>query len=162
MPEFAHSWTVDPHTSDLLGAAGTVAALGLLLSPAPVFLRVLRARDTGDVPGLPYVLTLAQCLLWTLYCSWTPGRTLPLLTNAFGVVCEAVYVLLFARFSHGDVRRSFLRLCAVVGACVLVFSVYVTTAIPAGQHRASVTGFVTDCVNISSASLLRYAGTLSL
>ena len=148
MPEFAHSWKVDPHTSDLLGAVGTVAALGLMLSPVPIFRRVVRSRDTGDVPGLPYVLTLAQCTLWTLYCSWTPGRTLPLLTNAFGIVCETVYVCLFARFSSGDVRKSFLRLCCVVCALVLIFSVWVTTTFT-GTRRANIAGAVTDCVNIS-------------
>ena len=139
MPEFAHSWTIDPHVSDLLGVAGTLAALGMLLSPVPVFRQILRKRDTGAVPGLPYLLTLAQCSLWTMYCSWTPGRAAPLLTNAFGVLCEAVYVALFLLYARGDVRSAFARLCAGVAFLVLVFVVWVLTAV-AQPKRAGVTG----------------------
>jgi len=91
-------------------------------------------------------------VLWTLYCRWTPGRTAPLLTNAFGVACEAVYCALFAKHARGDVRTAFLRVCGAASAFVFTFALFVTSVV-AKERRAGVTGFVTDVVVRECGSL---------
>ena len=44
---------------------------------------------------LPYVVGICCCSLVTAYTLITPGRALPLITNAFGIFCHACYCATF-------------------------------------------------------------------
>lgn len=45
------------------GVSGNVIALFLFLSPVVTFWRIIRKRSTEDFSGVPYNMTLLNCLL---------------------------------------------------------------------------------------------------
>ena len=89
MPQFSHAWVINPRVSGVLGAAGTLTAIVLFLSPLPMFRKIRKANDTLGFSGTPYLVANVQCFAWCIYCSLTPGRGAPLATNAIGIAFEA-------------------------------------------------------------------------
>lgn len=51
--------------------------------------------STEEYESLPYICTLLNSSLWTYYGLIKPGEYLIATINGFGVVVEAVYVILF-------------------------------------------------------------------
>lgn len=146
MPQFSHAWVINPRVSGVLGAAGTLTAIVLFLSPLPMFRKIRKANDTLGFSGTPYLVANVQCFAWCIYCSLTPGRGAPLATNAIGIAFEArarcrvscsrlappdwhlqsVYCFAFLYYARDQVRRSYARLCgaSVVGCIALLVLVF--------------------------------------
>ena len=150
MPGLPHSWVIRPGISGVLGAIGTATALVVFLSPVPMFHRIRKAGDTLGFSGTPYLVTNVQCFAWVIYCSMTPGRQSPLLTNAIGMGFETVYCALFLFYAHGDVRGAYLRLLAFSTAGCLAFLALVYAVSP--PNRAQFVGYVAMVLNIISYS----------
>jgi len=47
----------------IFGISGNVIAFFLFLSPVPTFWRIIKRRSTEDFSGVPYNMTLLNCLL---------------------------------------------------------------------------------------------------
>nr|ACG28388.1 seven-transmembrane-domain protein 1 [Zea mays] len=79
------------------GVSGNVIALFLFLSPVPTFWRIIRRKSTEDFSGVPYSMTLLNCLLsaWYGLPFVSPNNMLVSTINGAGAAIEAVYVVIF-------------------------------------------------------------------
>ncbi|CAN6355113.1 unnamed protein product [Urochloa humidicola] len=106
----------------IFGIAGNVIALFLFLSPVPTFWRIIRRRSTEDFSGVPYNMTLLNCLLsaWYGLPFVSPNNMLVSTINGAGAAIEAVYVVIFLVFASR--RRTRLRMLGLASAVAAVFA----------------------------------------
>jgi hypothetical protein len=98
------------HLPNLGHALRTHAALRARFSLVRrrTFRRIAARGNTEDFSGTPYVVASTQCAAWLLYCSITPGRTAPGVTNGLGFVIEVggkKALRLSSRVAQGGTRE---------------------------------------------------------
>ncbi|XP_074573666.1 bidirectional sugar transporter SWEET1b-like [Curcuma longa] len=106
----------------LFGIFGNAAALFLFLSPVVTFQRIIRSRSTEDFSGVPYNMTLLNCLLsaWYGLPFVSPDNILVSTINGAGAAIEAVYVVVFLVFaSKPSIRAHTAALLAAVAVISL-------------------------------------------
>lgn len=98
------------------GIFGNVTALFLFLSPIITFRRVIRNKTTEDFSGVPYNMTLLNCLLsaWYGLPFVSPNNLLVSTINGIGAFIEAIYVLIFLIYAPRKLRYRMLGLLAIV------------------------------------------------
>ncbi|KAL1207994.1 Bidirectional sugar transporter SWEET1 [Cardamine amara subsp. amara] len=76
---------------------GNATALFLFLAPSITFKRVIKNKSTEQFSGIPYPMTLLNCLLsaWYGLPFVSKDNTLVSTINGTGAVIETVYVLIF-------------------------------------------------------------------
>ncbi|GFQ02372.1 bidirectional sugar transporter sweet1, partial [Phtheirospermum japonicum] len=110
----------------LLNRTGNAFALFLFLAPLITFKRILKERSTEQFSGIPYVMTLLNCLLsaWYGLPFVSPNNMLVSTINGTGAAIESVYVLIFLVFAPKKEKVKILGLLiivlAVFGAVALV------------------------------------------
>ncbi|KAG6506763.1 hypothetical protein ZIOFF_032092 [Zingiber officinale] len=113
-PSSACSWTAQEQS--LLFSLPTVWSV--------TFLRIIRSRSTEDFSGVPYNMTLLNCLLsaWYGLPFVSPDNILVSTVNGAGAAIEAVYVVIFLVFaSKPSVRaHTAVLLAAVLSAFAAV------------------------------------------
>lgn len=77
------------------------------------FWRIVRSRSTEEFESFPYVCTLLNSSLWTYYGIIKAGAYLVATVNGFGVVAEAVYIVLFLVYAP---QKSKVRTVFIVSA----------------------------------------------
>nr|GMC47256.1 bidirectional sugar transporter SWEET1-like [Ipomoea batatas] len=102
------------HTT--FGVFGNITGLFLFLAPVITFKRVIKKRSTEEFSGIPYVMTLLNCLLSTWYGLplISPNNTLVSIINGTGAGLEAIYVLIFLIFAPKREKAKISGLLAVV------------------------------------------------
>ncbi|XP_030474847.2 bidirectional sugar transporter SWEET1-like [Syzygium oleosum] len=104
-----------------VGIFGNVTALLMYLAPTITFRRIVRSRSTEQFSGVPYVITLLNCLL---YCWYglpfvSPNNLLLSTITGIGAVIEFTYVLVFVIYAPKKERTKILVLVALA---VAIFS----------------------------------------
>ncbi|KAA3485065.1 bidirectional sugar transporter SWEET1 [Gossypium australe] len=81
----------------VFGVFGNATALFLFLSPTITFKRVIRSKSTEQFSGIPYVMTLLNCLLsaWYGLPFVSKNNILVSTINGTGAAIESIYVLIF-------------------------------------------------------------------
>nr|ACU21325.1 unknown [Glycine max] len=81
----------------LFGIFGNASALFLFLAPVITFKRIIKNRSTEKFSGIPYVMTLLNCLLsaWYGLPFVSPHNILVSTVNGTGSFIEIIYVLIF-------------------------------------------------------------------
>jgi len=132
---------------------------------------VRREADVSKFSEIPYVIGLACSSLVTAYALLTPGRTLPMITNAFGAACYSFYCTIF--IIHTNNPRDFVRVRRrVVGTLfgitsVILFGVFfaasVFPSLPIWLSNVTASP-ATDFVGVASSFLTaaNYASPLSV
>ncbi|CAD6333760.1 unnamed protein product [Miscanthus lutarioriparius] len=144
----------------IFGISGNVIALFLFLSPVPTFWRIIRRRSTEDFSGVPYNMTLLNCLLsaWYGLPFVSPNNILVSTINGAGAAIEAVYVVIFLVFA--STPRTRLRMLGLASAVAAVFAAVALVSMLAlhhGQGRKLMCGLAaTVC------SICMYASPLSI
>ena len=112
----------------LLGWFGAAGAWLLFLSPVQTMILIWRKRDVQQFSEVPYIVSMANCLLWILYSVVTPGRLQPLVTNIGGLCLQMVYCFIFVRCSRGTVGKKIRTrlLATVMGLAVIGCFVFVS------------------------------------
>ncbi|CAL9131422.1 unnamed protein product [Musa acuminata var. zebrina] len=144
----------------VFGIFGNATALFLFLSPLVTFQRIIRKRSTEDFSGVPYTMTLLNCLLsaWYGLPFVSPNNLLVSTINGAGSVIEAVYVLIFLVFAPKKERA---RVAALFTFVLSVFSVIALVSLLAlrGQRRKIFCGFAAAifsiCMYASPLSIMR-------
>ncbi|KAL5232034.1 hypothetical protein ABZP36_030810 [Zizania latifolia] len=143
----------------LFGISGNVIALFLFLSPVPTFWRIIRRKSTEDFSGVPYNMTLINCLLsaWYGLPFVSPNNMLVSTINGAGVVIETAYVVVFVIFASSKKTR--LRMLGLAAAVAAVFAVVALVSMLAlhGQGRKLFCG-----VAATVCSICMYASPLSI
>ena len=80
---------------------------------------------------VPYVVGVACCSFVTAYAFYTPGRELPMVTNAFGAVCHGCYCAVF--LANAKDPRDYARIRRrAVGALAAAVAVIIFGVLAAG------------------------------
>ncbi|XP_038984247.1 bidirectional sugar transporter SWEET1a-like [Phoenix dactylifera] len=144
----------------LFGIFGNATALFLFLSPIVTFRRIIKKKLIEDFSGVPYNMTLLNCLLsaWYGLPFVSPNNILVSTINGAGAVIEAVYVVVFIIYAPQKVRSKMLGLFALVVA-VFAAVALVSLLILHGQTRRLFCGFAAAifsfCMYASPLSVMR-------
>ncbi|KAK7385064.1 hypothetical protein VNO78_30771 [Psophocarpus tetragonolobus] len=142
----------------LFGIFGNASGLFLFLAPIITFKRIIMNKSTEDFSGVPYPMTLLNCLLSTWYGLpfVSPNNILVSIINGIGSVIELIYVLIFITFAPKKERNKVLGLFAFV---VAVFSIVVLVSLLAlhGNARKLFSGFAAAIF-----SIIMYGSPLSI
>ncbi|XP_010260494.1 PREDICTED: bidirectional sugar transporter SWEET1-like [Nelumbo nucifera] len=141
-----------------IGVFGNAVALFLFLAPAITFRRIVKSRSTEKFSGIPYVMTLLNCLLsaWYGLPFVSPHNILVSTINGAGTVIESLYVLIFLIYAPKKERTKILALLTFVLA---VFSAVVVVSLCAlhGNRRKLLCGLAATIF-----SIVMYASPLSI
>lgn len=154
-------------TGEILGYVGMVGALAMFASPLPTIRRILIEKTVSDFSEVPYILSTCNCALWVSYTIITPGRVMPLITNALGLIAELVYCLIFILYSEGEVHR---RITTRIGGVslflttVVIFAYVVLPALNIAGFLSNGDSAATDFLGILSSTFntLMYGSPLSV
>ncbi|XP_062227582.1 bidirectional sugar transporter SWEET1a-like [Phragmites australis] len=142
------------------GVSGNVIALFLFLSPVVTFWRIIRKRSTEDFSGVPYNMTLLNCLLsaWYGLPFVSPNNILVTTINGTGSAIEVIYVVIFLIFAE---RRTRLRMLGLLGIVTSIFTTVVLVSLLAlhGNGRKVFCGLAATifsiCMYASPLSIMR-------
>ncbi|XP_019054877.1 PREDICTED: bidirectional sugar transporter SWEET1-like isoform X2 [Nelumbo nucifera] len=142
----------------LFGIFGNATGLFLFLSPTITFRRIIKSRSTEQFSGVPYVMTLLNCLLSTWYGLpfVSPHNILVSVINGAGSAIESVYVMIFLIFAS---KKEKVRVMGLLFLVLTIFSVVVLVSLFAlhGNARKLFSGFAA-----SIFSIIMYASPLSV
>lgn len=108
----------------IFGWLGAVSSWILFLSPLSTFARVLKEKSVSHFDHLPYVVSVANCLLWVSYGVVTPNRLQPLVTNAVGGVLELAYCAIYITYTKKSGCVSHLSLSFACVAVIDIFAIF--------------------------------------
>lgn len=120
----------------VFGVFGNASALFLFLAPAITFRRILKSKSTENFSGVPYVMTLLNCLLsgWYGLPFVSPHNILVSTINLTGAAIEIIYVVLFIIYAPRNGRK---KIVFLFGLVAMVFSTVVLVSLLAlhGQKK---------------------------
>ncbi|KAJ4964804.1 hypothetical protein NE237_016653 [Protea cynaroides] len=142
----------------LFGILGNTTALFLYLAPTITFRRIIRSKSTEEFSGIPYVMTLLNCLLATWYgLPFVSSNNILLSTvNGTGAVIESIYVMMFIIYAPKKVKAKILLLFTLVLAFFAVIALVSIVALD-GHARTLFCGFAS-----SIFSIVMYASPLAV
>ncbi|XP_077213562.1 nodulin MtN3 family protein [Tasmannia lanceolata] len=143
-----------------IGIFGNATALFLFLAPIITFRRIIQSKSTEKFSGVPYVMTLLNCLLsaWYGLPFVSPHNLLVSTINGTGAGIEFVYVVIFLIYAPKNVRGKILGLLVLV---LMVFSAVALVSLLALHHqkRKIFCGFAATifsiCMYASPLSIMR-------
>lgn len=144
----------------LFGIFGNATALFLFLSPILTFWRIIKNKSTEDFSGIPYNMTLLNCLLsaWYGLPFVSPNNVLVSTINGTGAAIEAVYVVIFIIYAPRKVRTKMLALFALVSTVFAAVALVSLLALRR-QARKLFCGFAAAifsiCMYASPLSIMR-------
>lgn len=142
----------------VFGIFGNATALFLFLAPAITFKRIIKSRSTEEFSGIPYVMTLLNCLLsaWYGLPFVSPNNLLVSTINGTGAAIEFVYVVIFLIFAPRKEKAKILGLLTFV---LTVFAAVALVSLLAlhGNKRKLFCG-----VAATVFSIIMYASPLSI
>uniref|UniRef100_A0A6N2LU97 Bidirectional sugar transporter SWEET n=1 Tax=Salix viminalis TaxID=40686 RepID=A0A6N2LU97_SALVM len=100
----------------LFGVFGNATALFLFLAPTITFKRIIRSKSTEQFSGIPYVMTLLNCLLsaWYGLPFVSKNNILVSTINGAGSVIETIYVVVFIIYAAKKEKGKILGLLTLV------------------------------------------------
>ncbi|KAH6782580.1 Nodulin MtN3 family protein [Perilla frutescens var. frutescens] len=109
----------------VMGIFGNAFALFLFLAPLITFKRIVKKRSTEQFSGVPYVMTLLNCLLsaWYGMPFVSPNNLLVSTINGTGALIESVYVIIFLIFAPKKEKSK------ILGMFMLVLAVFATVVL---------------------------------
>ncbi|GKU90567.1 hypothetical protein SLEP1_g4549 [Rubroshorea leprosula] len=142
----------------IFGVFGYATGLFLFLSPTITFKRIIKSKSTEQFSGIPYVMTLLNCLLSAWYgLPFISKDNIPVTAiNGTGAAIEAIYVLIFIIYAPKKEKAKISGLFAFI---LTAFSAVVLVSILAlhGSTRKLFCGLAATIF-----SILMYASPLSI
>lgn len=142
----------------LFGLLGNASGLFLFLAPTITFKRVIANKSTEKFSGIPYIMTLLNCLLsaWYGLPFVSPHNILVTIINGTGALIETAYVFIFIFYAPKKEKGKILGLFVFV---VLVFGGVVLVSLFAlhGNSRKLFCGFAATIF-----SIIMYGSPLSI
>ncbi|XP_051139812.1 bidirectional sugar transporter SWEET1-like [Andrographis paniculata] len=133
----------------VFGIFGNVSALFLFLAPVITFKRIVMNRSTEQFSGIPYVMTLLNCLLsaWYGMPFVSPNNVLVSTINGTGAAIEIIYVMIFLVFAPRKEKGKILGLLSLVLA-VFAIVVFVSLFALHGNGRKFFCGLAATIFSI--------------
>ncbi|CAK7346847.1 unnamed protein product [Dovyalis caffra] len=109
----------------LFGVFGNATALFLFLAPTITFKRIIKSKSTEQFSGIPYVMTLLNCLLsaWYGLPFVSKNNILVSTVNGAGSVIEIIYVLIFIIYAPKKEKAK------ILGLLTLVLTIFAVVAL---------------------------------
>ncbi|KAK7393832.1 hypothetical protein VNO78_22396 [Psophocarpus tetragonolobus] len=138
---------------------GNIISACLFLSPVGTFVGIWKKGSVEEYSVVPYLATLINCMVWTLYGlpMVHPNSSLVLTINSAGCVVELIYIILFFFFSDRPQRLK-LFLCLFLELIfIAVLSLFTFTFLHSFNNRSALVGTICILFNIAM-----YASPLSV
>ncbi|XP_018730924.2 bidirectional sugar transporter SWEET1 [Eucalyptus grandis] len=142
----------------LCGILGNVVSLLLFLAPMTTFKRIIRNQSTEQFSGVPYMVTLLSCSLYTWYGLpfMSPDNLLLLIISVIGVVIELTYVWIFITYAPKKEWANIMVLSGLALILILTFALVSPFALHS-KTRKLFCGIMLDIF-----STITYASPLSI
>lgn len=131
-----------------IGVIGNIISVLLFLSPISTFWRIVKHGSTEEYESLPYICTLLNSSLWTYYGLIKPGEFLIATINGFGVLVEAVYVILFLIYAPKYIKAKTTILAGILNVGFFGMAILATQLALEGEARMNAIGVVGAGLNI--------------
>ncbi|KAF3448742.1 hypothetical protein FNV43_RR09455 [Rhamnella rubrinervis] len=143
----------------VVGIIGNIISFFLFISPAPTFVGIWKKGSVEQYSPAPYLATLANCMVWTLFGlpMVHPDSILVSTINGTGTAIEFAYITLF--FIHSD-KKNRLKVIAVV-TLELIFFALLTLLVLTLAHTYSTRSMVVGMVCILF-NVMMYASPLTV
>ncbi|GFQ02373.1 bidirectional sugar transporter sweet1 [Phtheirospermum japonicum] len=128
----------------VFGIFGNAFALFLYLAPVVTFKRIVKKRSTEQFSGIPYVMTLLNCLIssWYGLPFVSPNNLLLSTINVTGAAVQSTFVMIFLIFAQRKEKGNILLLLTIVLAFFATV-VFVSLFAFHGNGRTLFCGIVT-------------------
>ncbi|KAM5571226.1 hypothetical protein ABKV19_011707 [Rosa sericea] len=143
----------------VVGIIGNLISFFLFLSPVPTFVRIWKKGSVEQYSPVPYLATLINCMVWTLYGLPIvhPDSTLVWTINGSGTVIEVVYIILYLIYSDKKKRLMVVLVVAVEIIFIGVLTALVLTLAHTHTKRSLIVGIISIAFNI-----MMYAAPLTV
>lgn len=142
----------------IFGVFGNATGLFLFLAPTITFKRIISSKSTEQFSGIPYVMTLLNCLLsaWYGLPFVSQNNILVSIINGTGAAIEAIYVLIFIIYAP---KKEKAKIFGLFAAVLTVFSAVALVSVLAlhGSNRKLLCGLAATVF-----SIIMYASPLSI
>lgn len=144
----------------ILGLFGNITAFALFLSPVITFYKVYKKGSTEEFSGIPYVVTIQNCLLFAWYGLpfITSNNILVTTINGTGAAMEFIYICMFLIFAPPKPRRKILILFIAGMAFFTAVVVISLTALHGNKRKlfvGSIAATFSACVYAAPLSIMR-------
>ncbi|KAB2595257.1 bidirectional sugar transporter SWEET17-like [Pyrus ussuriensis x Pyrus communis] len=140
----------------LFGVLGNIMSGLVYISPANVFVRIVKRRSTEEFESIPYVSKLLNAYFWSYYGLVEPNSVLVASVNIFGAGVEIVFLTIFLLFATPRMKARTAMLVAALDVAFPAAAILLTQFLLHGNKRIDVAGLF--CVVFS---MIAYASPLS-
>nr|UZQ19739.1 bidirectional sugar transporter SWEET4 [Gleditsia microphylla] len=143
----------------VVGILGNIISGFLFLSPVPTFVGIWKKGSVEEYSAAPYLATLANCMVWTLYGLPIvhPNSLLVVTINGSGCVIEVIYVVLFLIFSDRRKRVKVLAWLLLELTFITALTLLTLTLVHTLKKRSALVGTLCILFNI-----MMYASPLAV
>lgn len=130
----------------IIGVIGNIISGFLFLSPVPTFIAIWKKGSVEQFSPAPYLATLVNCMVWTLYGlpMVHPDSVLVVTINGSGCVIEIIYVTLFLIYSDGNKRLKVLIWLVVELVFIAALTFVTLSLVHNVEKRSAIVG--TTCI----------------
>ncbi|XP_062074619.1 bidirectional sugar transporter SWEET4-like [Humulus lupulus] len=143
----------------IVGIIGNIISLFLFLSPVPTFVQIWKKKSVEQYSAVPYLATLVNCMVWTLYGLpfINPGSILVVTINGSGMAIECTYIVIFLIFS--DKKKRIRVLLVVLAQLIFISVLTLLTLTLSHTHKKRSTIVGTICILFN---IMMYAAPLAV
>ncbi|KAK7316511.1 hypothetical protein RJT34_00028 [Clitoria ternatea] len=143
----------------VVGIIGNIISGCLFLSPVPTFVSICKKGSVEQYSAVPYLATLMNCMVWTLYGMPTvhPHSLLVVTINGAGCVVEIIYITLFLIYSHRTKRLNLFLSLFFQLIFITALTLVTLTLIHTVNKRSAIVGTICMLFNVTM-----YASPLSI
>ncbi|KAJ1408189.1 SWEET sugar transporter [Sesbania bispinosa] len=143
----------------VVGIIGNIISGFLFLSPVPTFIEICKKGSVEQFSPAPYLATLVNCMVWTLYGlpMVHPHSILVVTINGSGCFIEIIYVTLFLIYSDRRKRLKVLLWLIVELIFIAALTFVTLTLVHTPKKRSAVVG--TTCIIFN---IMMYASPLAI
>ncbi|KAK2385267.1 Nodulin MtN3 family protein [Trifolium repens] len=143
----------------VVGIIGNIISGFLFLSPVPTFIEIWKKGSVEQFSPAPYLATLANCMVWTLYGlpMVHPDSLLVVTINGSGCVVEIIYVTLFLIYSNRNKRLKVLLWLVVELIFIATLTFVTLRLVHTVKKRSAIVG--TTCIIFN---IMMYAAPLAI
>jgi len=125
----------------------------------PTFIEIWKKGSVEQFSPIPYLATLVNCMVWTLYGlpMVHPNSILVVTINGSGSVLELIFVTLFLIYSDGKKRLKVLLWLLLELAFIAALTSVTLTQVHSLKKRSEIVGTICILFNI-----MMYASPLSI
>ncbi|XP_057420279.1 bidirectional sugar transporter SWEET4-like [Lotus japonicus] len=151
--------TTDDIARIVVGIIGNIISGFLFLSPVPTFIQIWKKKSVEEFSPAPYLATLVNCMVWTLYGlpMVHPHSVLVITINSSGCAIEIIYVTLFLIYSDHNKRLKVVLWLMAELIFIAAFATVTLTTVHTHEKRSAIVG--TTCIIFN---IMMYASPLAV